>query len=70
MLVCFFFDLLFQEVVLVLIGHNTVDEETHALDSHGTLDLVRTPPVAFIVGCRWVCTIKNKPDGLVDRYKS
>jgi len=32
--------------------------------------LVSAPKSAIIVGCRWVYTMKYRPDGSVDRYKA
>ena len=38
--------------------------------SHGTWDLVTRPEGNNIVTCRWVFTVKYKPDGAVNRYKA
>ena len=32
--------------------------------------MISTPKDDFIVGCRWVYTLKYRPDGSVDRYKA
>lgn len=46
-----------------------IDEMT-ASKSSGTWKLVPLPPEKYIVGCRWVFTIKVGPDGQVDRLKA
>jgi hypothetical protein len=46
-----------------------VMDEIQALQSRQTWDLVLCPAGATVVDCRWVCTIKYKPDGAVNRYK-
>ena len=45
-------------------------EEMAALHSTGTWDLVTLPAGNFLVGCRWVYTIKIGLDGRVDRLKA
>ena len=45
-------------------------EEMKALGFRGTWELILTPTNAVIVGCRWVFTLKYRPDGSVDRYKA
>ena len=40
----------------------------NALISRGTWEMVSPP--TYVVGCRWVYTLKYRPDGLVDRYKA
>jgi uncharacterized membrane protein YgcG len=45
-------------------------EEMHALDLNHTWDLVHKPAGTSIVGCRWVFTVKQNPDGTVDRLKA
>jgi len=45
-----------------------MDEEIEALASRGTWELVSTP-TDTVVGCRWVFTLKYRPDGSIDRYK-
>uniref|UniRef100_A0A2N9J5N3 Integrase catalytic domain-containing protein n=1 Tax=Fagus sylvatica TaxID=28930 RepID=A0A2N9J5N3_FAGSY len=47
-----------------------MDEEMHALDLNHTWDLVHKPAGTSIVGCRWVFTVKQNPDGTVDRLKA
>ncbi|KAJ9550922.1 hypothetical protein OSB04_014967 [Centaurea solstitialis] len=45
-------------------------EELGALDKNDTWELVSLPPRKKPVGCKWVFTIKQNPDGKVDRYKA
>jgi hypothetical protein len=47
-----------------------MEEEMHALDLNHTWDLVHKPTGTSIVGCRWVFTVKQNPDGTVDRLKA
>ena len=44
-------------------------DEMSALHSTATWDLVVLPFDKFPVGCRWVYTVKDGPDGQVDRFK-
>ena len=43
-----------------------MDEEIDALFLKGTWDLVTAPTGSDVVGCRWVFTMKYRPD----RYKA
>lgn len=45
-------------------------EEMIALEKNGTWELVDLPRGKTTVSCRWVFTVKLKPDGTVDRYKA
>ena len=45
-------------------------EEMTALQKNKTLELVSLPEGKKIVGCRWVFTIKQNPDGLIDKRKA
>jgi hypothetical protein len=47
-----------------------MEEEMHALDLNHTWDLVNKPAGTSIVGCRWVFTVKQNPNGTVDRLKA
>uniref|UniRef100_A0A2N9IR39 Fibronectin type III-like domain-containing protein n=1 Tax=Fagus sylvatica TaxID=28930 RepID=A0A2N9IR39_FAGSY len=47
-----------------------MEEEMHALDLNHTWDLVHKPAGTSIIGCRWVFTVKQNPDGTVDRLKA
>ena len=45
-------------------------DEMATLHSTGTWDLVVFPFGKFLVGCRWVYTVKVGPNGQVDRLKA
>ena len=45
-------------------------EEIDALYSNGTWELVTLPHGKSPVGCRWVYTVKVRPNGQVDRLKA
>lgn len=45
-------------------------EEMTALEKNQTWELVPLPEGKRPVGCRWVYTVKCKPDGSIDRYKA
>ena len=45
-----------------------MDEEMEALTFRETKKLISAPTDAVIVGCRWVFTLKYRPDGSVNRY--
>jgi transposase InsO family protein len=47
-----------------------MEEEMHALELNHTWDLIPNPAGTSIVGCRWVFTVKQNPDGTVDRLKA
>uniref|UniRef100_A0A2N9H409 Integrase catalytic domain-containing protein n=1 Tax=Fagus sylvatica TaxID=28930 RepID=A0A2N9H409_FAGSY len=47
-----------------------MEEEMHALELNHTWDLIPKPAGTSIVGCRWVFTVKQNPDGTVDRLKA
>jgi len=40
------------------------------LVSRGTWDLVNPLKGAIVVRCRWVYTLKYRPNGSMDRYKA
>ena len=50
--------------------HKAMEEEMYALDLNHAWDLVHKPVGTSIVGCRWVFTVKQNPDGIVDRLKA
>jgi len=54
---------------LVPAWKQAMDEEIDALISRETWQLVSAPKDIIVVGCRWVYTLKYRPDGSVDRYK-
>jgi hypothetical protein len=45
-------------------------EEMEALEKNNTWEVVELPKGKEPVGCKWVYTIKQNPDGKVDRYKA
>ncbi len=45
-------------------------EELTALEKNKTWDLVPYPLGKKIVGCKWVYTVKQNPDGKIERYKA
>lgn len=47
-----------------------MEEEMKALTKNNTWENQALPPGKKLVGCRWVFTIKYKPDGTVERYKA
>lgn len=47
-----------------------MQEEMVALEKNDTCDLVDLPQNKVPVGCKWVYTVKLKPDDSVDRYKA
>nr|GEW22911.1 putative ribonuclease H-like domain-containing protein [Tanacetum cinerariifolium] len=47
-----------------------MEEEIKALIKNNTWEKRVLPPGKKIVGCRWVFTIKYKPDGTIKRYKA
>ncbi|GKC56600.1 putative RNA-directed DNA polymerase [Tanacetum coccineum] len=49
---------------------NVMDVEMDALMRNGTWDKCILPQGKKPVGCRWIFTIKYKPDGTIERYKA
>jgi len=49
---------------------HVMNEEMDTPVFRGTRELVSAPIDVVIVGCRWVYTLKYRPDGSVDRYKA
>jgi hypothetical protein len=45
-------------------------KELTALEKNKTWDLVPYPLDKKIVGCKWVYTVKQNPDGKIERYKA
>ena len=50
--------------------HNAMLEELRALEKNKTWDLVTLPPGKKTVSCKWVFTVKQNPEGKVERYKA
>lgn len=47
-----------------------MEEKSAALYHNHAWDLVALPNGMKVVGCRWVYTIKLKPNGILDRFKA
>lgn len=47
-----------------------MDAEHKALLNNKTWRLVPAPKGKNIIGCKWVCKVKKKADGTIDRYKA
>ena len=45
-------------------------EEMKALEKNKTWDLVSLPKGKSLVTCKWVYTVKQTPEGKVERYKA
>jgi hypothetical protein len=45
-------------------------EELGDLENNKTWELVSLPPGKKVVGCKWVFTVKQNPEGRVERYKA
>ena len=45
-------------------------EELAALEKNDTWELVPSPPRKKVVGCKWIYTVKQNPEGKVERYKA
>lgn len=49
---------------------NAIMEGIRELEKYETWELVKLPKGKYHVGCKWDFTIKHKPNGMVDRFKS
>ena len=47
-----------------------MSEELHTLEHNNTWFIVSLPPGLHAIGCKWVCKIKLKADGTIERYKA
>ena len=47
-----------------------MNEDMEALQKNATWELVPLPKGMKPIGCRWMFTVKLKPDGSIDRYKA
>ena len=45
-------------------------EELEAFANNKTWELVSLPPGKKAVGCKWVFTVKQSPEGRIERYKT
>ena len=59
-----------EEALLVPAWKKAMDKEMDALVSRKTWELVLALTDAAVVGCRWVYTLKYRPERSVDRYKA
>jgi hypothetical protein len=50
--------------------HQAMLEELGALEKNKTWDLVKLPIGKKVVSCKWVFTVKQTPEGKVERYKA
>jgi len=58
-----------EEALLVLTRNQAMDKEIDALISQETWELLFASK-NIVAGYRWVCTLKYRPDGSVDQYKT
>ena len=49
---------------------NAALEEMRALKKNDTWSLVKLPQGKSVIRCKWIFTVKLKPDGLIERYKA
>jgi hypothetical protein len=49
---------------------DAMKEEMSALQKNKTWELVQLPRGKKTVGCKWVFTVKQTPEGKVERYKA
>lgn len=45
-------------------------ERIRELEKYETWELVKLPKGKYHVGCKWDFTMKHKPNGMVDPFKS
>lgn len=45
-------------------------EGMNALKKNGSSEQIELPRGKTMVGCKWVFTVKLKPDGIIDKYKA
>jgi len=50
--------------------HEGMVEELRALEKNKTWELVKLPAGKKVISCKWVFTIKQNPEGKVERYKA
>jgi len=50
--------------------HEAMVEELRALEKNKTWELVKLPAGKKAISCKWVFTIKQNPEGKVERYKA
>ncbi|XP_015166247.1 uncharacterized mitochondrial protein AtMg00820-like [Solanum tuberosum] len=49
---------------------HAMNQELHVLKDNGTWNLIPLPHSQSVIGCKWVCKIKYKSDGTVERYNA
>jgi len=59
-----------REALVHLGWRQAMTDELCALHNNGTCELVLLPLGKFVVGCKWVFTIKFGPDGTIDCLKA
>ena len=47
-----------------------VEDEMRALEKNGTWEITEKPNDVIPVGCKWVCMVKYRSDGSIERYKA
>jgi hypothetical protein len=50
--------------------HEAMREELNALEKNKTWELVHLPAGKRVVGCKWIYTVKQNPEGKIERYKA
>lgn len=50
--------------------NKAMEEEITILNNNGTRTLKYLPAGKRVIGCKWIYTLKFKPDGSIDRYKA
>jgi len=60
----------YQEALMNPEWKQVMDDEMDTLMSRQTWDLVPTSSELPAINCRWVFTMKYRPDGTMDRYKA
>lgn len=59
-----------QEALVDSRWREAMNEEMNSLQKNETWELVDCPKGKKPVGCRWVYTVKYKPDGGIERFKA
>ena len=60
----------FHEALKSFHWKEAMNEEMRALLQNATWEIVDLPKGKNLVSCRWVFTLKCKPDGSIDRHKA
>ena len=59
----------FEEAARYQEWRKAISEEMDALEGNKTWEIVSLPNGKRVVGCKWVFTLKYKPDGTIERHK-